>query len=327
MSWEHAGARAGRRAFTLVELLVVIAIIGLLVALLLPAVQAAREASRRSQCHNQLKQIGVALHNYADTYKALPYGSDYGFGQKHTWAAMLLPFIERQAHYDLFDFNVAMVHANNTRAVTTAVPTYICPSDPQASDPILKKRGDSPGLNGGTTNPTDSAMLSYTASMGPTHPDNCPLCPNSTPSPTNWCCQGCNFGSYGGGCGMANGTFSGMFGRWPKSIRLRDVTDGLSNTIMAGETLPGHYVWNGAFCPNFPVSGMTIPINTMEKDNGVHGGSLILWAITSGYKSMHPGGASFVLGDASLRFLNASIDHQLYANLGTRDGGESVLVP
>ena len=316
-----------RRAFTLIELLVVIAIIAILAAIQFPVFAKAREKARATSCASNLKQIGVALHNYADTYKALPYGSDYGNGNKHTWSAMLLPFIERQAHYDQFDFNVPLVHANNTLAVTTPVATYICPSDPQANNPVLKNRGDSPGLNGGTTNPTNCAMLSYTACMGPTHPDNCPFCPSATPSQTNWCCQGCNFGSFGGGCGVANGTFAGMFGRWPSSIRLAAVTDGLSNTIMAGETLPAHYVWNGAFCPNFPVSGMSIPINTMEKDNGVHGGSLILWAITSGYKSLHPGGAGFVLGDASVRFLSASIDHQLYAALGTRGGGEAVKVP
>ena len=317
-----------RSAFTLVELLVVIAIIGILIALLLPAVQAAREAARRMQCSNNLKQIGLGLHNYESTHKVLPYGSDYPYLNRTTWAMFILPYIEQQTHYDLFDFNVPLVHANNAQAVTTPVATYLCPSDPQSSDPILEKRGDSPDLNGGHTNPSNSAMLSYPGSMGPTHPDNCPLCPDATPSPTNWCCQGCNFGSFGGGCGVQNGTFSGMFGRWPKSVAFRDVLDGLSNTIMAGETLPAHYVWNGAFCPNFPVSGMTIPINTMEQDGGVHGGhTLIFWAICSGFKSRHPGGANFVFGDGNVRFISESIDHKLYAHLGTRDGGEPVQVP
>ena len=73
---------------------------------------------------------------------------------------------------------------------------------------------------------------------------------------------------------------------------------------MAGETLPAHYVWNGAFTPNFPVSGMTVPINHMEQDGGVHGGSLIMWAITSGFKSRHPGGANFCLGDGGVRFMS-----------------------
>jgi len=320
-----AGRRTRKRpaAFTLVELLVVIAIIGILIALLLPAVQAAREAARRTQCVNNLKQVGLALHNYEGSHKGLPYGSDYTQGGKSTWAMMLLPYIERQAHYDKIDRTVGLNHANNAQTVKMVVPGYLCPSDPQSGSPVLKGRGDSPG-----TNPTESAMLSYPACMGPTQPDACPMCPNTTPSATNWCCQGCNFGSYGSPCGIQNGTFSGMFGRWPKSIELREVTDGLSRTIMGGETLPGHYIWNGVFCVNFPVSGMTVPINTMQEDGGIHGGQVLrLWAITSGYKSRHPGGANFMMGDASVVFINETIDHQLYANLGTRAGNETANLP
>jgi prepilin-type N-terminal cleavage/methylation domain-containing protein/prepilin-type processing-associated H-X9-DG protein len=321
-------AAAQRAAFTLVELLVVIAIIGILVAMLLPAVQAAREAARRMECSNNLKQIGLALHNYSTAHNVLPYGSDYTKGNRTTWAMFILPQLEQQNHYDKFDQTKALVDPVNKIACEIAVKAYQCPTDPQSRNPILKKRGDSPDLNGGSTNPSNSAMLSYTASMGPTHPDNCPLCPDKTPSPTNWCCQGCNFGSYGAGCSVSDGTFSGMFGRWPKSISLDDVKDGLTNTIMVGETLPGHYVWNGAFCPNFPVSGMSVPINTMEQDGGVHGGhGLMLWAIASGYKSLHPGGANFCLGDGSVHFFSETIDHQLYANLGTRTGREVVTLP
>jgi prepilin-type processing-associated H-X9-DG protein len=127
---------------------------------------------------------------------------------------------------------------------------------------------------------------------------------------------------------MPDGSFVGMFGRWAKSIAFKQVVDGLSKTVMVGETLPGHYVWNGAFVPNFPVSGMTIPINTMETDDGQHGGhTLILWAITSGFKSLHPGGANFVMGDGSVHFVQEGIDHQVYASLGTRAGKEAVALP
>ena len=314
--------------FTLVELLVVIAIIGILVSLLLPAVQQAREAARRMQCSNNLKQIGLALHNYHTAHGALPYGSNYTKGNSYTWAMAILPFVEQQNHYDLFDQTKPLVDPANKIAVETPLDVYACPSDPQSRRPILQKRGDSPDLNGGSTNPSNSAMLSYTGSMGPTHPDSCPMCPDTTPSSTNWCCQGCNFGSFGAGCGVSDGTFAGMFGRWHTSVTFDDVRDGLTNTIMVGETLPAHYVWNGAFCPNFPVSGMTVPINTMEKDDGQHGGhSLILWAICSGFKSLHPGGAMFVMGDGSVHFLSESIDHELYANLGTRNGREVAQLP
>ncbi len=262
MLGRHSHSRGSRFGFTLVELLVVIAIIGILVALLLPAVQAAREAGRRSACVNNLHQIGIALHNYHDTQLVLPYGSDYATLNRNTWSKAILPYLEQQNHFDMFDHNQPLVAAVNTPGCTRAVKTYICPSDPRAPTPILEKRGDSPTLNGGSTNPGSSAMLSYPACMGPTHPDACFYCPNTTPSTTNWCCMGCNFGSFGGGCGMPNGTFAGMFGRWAARMEFASVTDGLSNTIMCGETIPSHYVWNGAFCPNFPVSSTNIPINT-----------------------------------------------------------------
>ena len=89
-----------RKAFTLVELLVVIAIIGILVSLLLPAVQTAREAGRRTQCTNNLRQIGLAMHNYHDTHKTLPYGSDYPHTMRGTWCKLVLPQLEQQTLYD-----------------------------------------------------------------------------------------------------------------------------------------------------------------------------------------------------------------------------------
>lgn len=312
-----------RKAFTLVELLVVIAIIAMLVTLLLPAVQSAREAARRASCLNNLRQVGLGLMNYESSNGEFPFGSDYPKSHR-TWAQSILPFIEAQAHYDMFDLNKPMRDIANKPGRNVAVDVYMCASDPNSgNNQILVRRGDSPGHN-----PAESAMLSYPGSMGPTHPDNCPFCPDNTPSADNWCCQGCNFGTFGGGCRMKDGTFAGMFGRFEKSIKLKQVEDGLSKTVMAGETIPSHYVWNGAFVPNFPVSSMSIPINTMEQDNLKHGGhSLILWAITSGFKSYHPGGANFVMGDGSVHFLSDSIDHQIYAALGTRAGNEAVSVP
>ena len=127
--------------FTLVELLVVIAIIGILIALLLPAVQAAREAARRMQCTNNLKQIGLAMHNYHDSMKCLPFASAYNAGPFYqnvgTWAAFILPYLELQTHYDLFDFTHPMKYdsdSTNKEAVTTVVAVYLCPSDPQSSE-------------------------------------------------------------------------------------------------------------------------------------------------------------------------------------------------
>jgi prepilin-type N-terminal cleavage/methylation domain-containing protein len=117
-----------RRGFTLVELLVVIAIIGILVALLLPAVQAAREAARRSQCLNNLKQIGLALHNYHDTHKVLPFGQG-GTADRFSALALMLPFMEQSNLHNLIDFKQSTTAAANNAARLTEVPLFRCPSD------------------------------------------------------------------------------------------------------------------------------------------------------------------------------------------------------
>jgi prepilin-type processing-associated H-X9-DG protein len=114
-----------------------------------------------------------------------------------------------------------------------------------------------------------------------------------------------------------------MFGRYPKGFRVEDVLDGLSNTIMAGETLPDQCCYNGAYANNFPLAGTTIPINTFEvcpKPPGCH-------VRACGYKSRHPGGANFLLGDGSVCFLPESIDYRLFNELGTRNGSEAVTLP
>lgn len=128
-----------RRAsgFTLVELLVVIAIIGILVALLLPAVQAAREAARRTQCYNNLKQIGLALQNYHDTQGCFPPGRWGGVGGKvYGTHSLILRYMEQQIVFDTIDFSVTYDHVNNTVPRGTVIKTFLCPSDPQTAPPI-----------------------------------------------------------------------------------------------------------------------------------------------------------------------------------------------
>ncbi len=125
-----------RSGFTLVELLVVIAIIGILVALLLPAVQAAREAARRMQCSNNLKQMGLALHNYHDTYKAFPCGRWGQFpGQAYSFQSLILRYMEQDNVYDAIDFQQSWGHANNAVPLATVIPMYLCPSDPVSGLP------------------------------------------------------------------------------------------------------------------------------------------------------------------------------------------------
>lgn len=310
-------------AFTLVELLVVIAIIGVLVALLLPAVQAAREAARRIQCANNLKQIGLALHNYESTYQTLPWGNAYGgaiTGFSPSWSASILPFIEAQNHYERFNFNVQLDNAANAIAVTTPVKGYVCPSDSNVRQPVLDARCSCCSLG----NAAKSTATWYAGSMGPVHCDQCPFCPDPTPAADNPCCQGSSWGS--------KASAPGMFHRWSASVPFREVTDGLSNTLMVGETLPTQTGHVAAFSRNMSICSTNIPMNLMATraqmpapgmtDGTMH--SVNPAHRFNGFKSQHPGSVQFVLGDASVRGLNPQMDLTIYWGLGTRGGAEPV---
>ena len=329
------------RAFTLVELLVVIAIIGILVALLLPAIQAAREAARRAQCANNLKNIGLALLNYGDTYKRLPPATplDYeavakvgGINQPGgTWVVRIWPYIEEQALYDRYDKTLPPNNAKNAPVEGVSLPWLICPSDSEKLSPNGVDPPSSHNDGGsGVYNPKNDPVMSmwYVVSMGPTVTDTgCPFCTDKTLP--NLCCQGSSFGSQKA---LANDpttpagvipSFAGLFGRSPKATKLSEITDGTTHVIMAGETIPYHCRYFCAHCPNFPVAPTNIPLNTFLKyppdygsagaatiDDGdpEHGG----YSQASGYKSHHPGGAHVLMADGSTQFLNESIDFTIY---------------
>ena len=257
-------SRKSLRAFTLVELLVVIAIIAILIALLLPAVQAAREAARRMQCGNNLKQIGVAMHNYHDAHGALPYGASEIQNNKPggSWGAFILPYLEQQPAYEQFDFTIPMLHANNAEAVKTVVPVYLCPTDPGSSNPIST-------VHCATFPLPEVAKISYFGSMGPTHMGSCGDCPDPTPSASNYCCRlSWFFGSFEkADLGVSPGQFPGMICRWPRSIKFSAVRDGLSNTLLVGETIPDHCCFNGAYVNNFTVTSTAIVLNLHVQDD------------------------------------------------------------
>ena len=142
-----------RSAFTLVELLVVIAIIGVLVGLLLPAVQSAREAARRMSCQNNLKQVGLAMHNYHDTFNQLPAGMSAHLTGGWSWGVAILPFMEQGNVYDSINMNFSPNDDSNAAVITTVIPTALCPSSPQP------EVNDDPSL-------PEQATSSYAASAG-----------------------------------------------------------------------------------------------------------------------------------------------------------------
>lgn len=237
------------RGFTLVELLVVIAIIGILVALLLPAIQAARESARRAQCINNQKQMGLAMLNYENARKFQVYYHEttapYNWANAGlVWGVLILPYMEEQALFDSFDKSQHMTARANAEAVRSIVKGYVCPSAASSANPIFTDRGAL-----GNLNPNPGLGLYYPVSMGPTENDKCVYCPaGQTGSPTNYCCQGKSYGSKGYDNSLKPSSV-GMFGRFNDKRRFSQVTDGLSNTFMLGETLSEPCLYAGAYSP------------------------------------------------------------------------------
>jgi prepilin-type N-terminal cleavage/methylation domain-containing protein len=301
-----------RTAFTLVELLVVIAVIGLLIALLLPAVQAAREAARRAKCSNNLKQIGLAIAAFEDTYKRLPPGAVWSSSgtKKGSMHVYLLPYLEQSSLYNAFDLNLTSIDGSTFPGTTnviasTVLPTLRCPTDshPDLYYDLL-------------------ASHNYAASRGPTATFDNPSC--SCPNPWQALAQAPFEDPQ---------NFAGPFTRLGTQVRLADVTDGLSNTIFVGEVRPqcSEHARNGWAASNNGNGFCTtlIPINFNSCDDNASSACnrSCNWSTELGFRSLHSGGAFFALGDGSVRFVPQTIDHTAYQYLGAKADGHVASVP
>jgi prepilin-type N-terminal cleavage/methylation domain-containing protein/prepilin-type processing-associated H-X9-DG protein len=340
--------RSRRAGFTLIELLVVIAIIAVLISLLLPAVQSAREAARRAQCVNNLKQIGLALHNYGDTVGSFPPGgiSDTGWaGTWWDWPAFILPHMEQTPLYNAINFSLQNINQLNANAANdpqvtvyrSVVSSYLCPTDPSVGSGRVDNlswltQGGNWSLLG--TQYT-AAVTCYVGNWGDTKTGNTTFDFYSGESPPgvspNW------------GCG---GVFRGIFGDCGngKSTSLKEITDGTSNTFLAGECSPnmngalawvnGDGVWASTVVPlNWkselkdgqidPTDGTTCNLGQLNNFTQ----ALHCWrnqTVNYAFKSYHPGGANFVFCDGSVRFVKQSISPRVYNALGTKAAGEVV---
>ncbi len=337
-----------RSAFTLIELLVVIAVIAVLLGLLLPAVQQAREAARRTQCRNNLKQLGIGLHNYHDVFSTFPtngYGSlqHQLYFQTSVFAA-LLPYLEQVNVALEYNYNLDWEDPVNHKVAGTPIPVFVCPSVSQqnpASSVTWTETNALIGLNW----PTEFGVTNYICSKGP----NDSWCESGPPS-----------------------SLAGMF-EFNRPVRLAMVTDGASNTLFMGEgsCSPSWGVCELGNCPTPAVNAVNgevfracsawitgepiitpvksvagiVAVSTwgsthqpmnqnpvVETFASTANGGLDLQDCrssssggphsTSGFRSDHTGGVMFLLADGSVQFLSESIDQQTYQDLSTRSGGE-----
>jgi len=283
--------KTSRAGFTLVELLVVIAIIGILIALLLPAVQQAREAARRMQCSNNLKQIGLGLHNYHDTYGVFPSGSLPTFVSGFT---AILPYMEQGNTYDIYDFTLSYSDPYNQDVVSQVIDIYLCPSMtlprsvPDA--PCDETGGPSSYL---LCEGTSSYMNPHDGMFGLTWPaygyDNKPMAFRD----------------------LTDGT-SNTFAAGETTYDMEDYTwSSHSCSAKAGEIKWGTARW----CVGYP----SISLGTTEKEFDVHTA-----ANNGGFQSMHPGGGMFLYGDGSIHFKASTIDRDTYNYLAARADGEVI---
>lgn len=309
-----------RSGFTLIELLVVIAIIAILISLLLPAVQQAREAARRSQCRNNLKQIGLALHNYNDVHGALPSGSivlrnaagTVYNGHGWTWQATILPYLDQAGLYSGIQGSDGMGNelgdqntAKPLLAGRTVLSVLWCPSQPDVRNGS-QKNGYQPS--------------NYNGNMGTRIGDGSDDCLSGSVA------NAADMVSKPWGCMNGNGVFHVSSG-----VRFRDVTDGLSNTIFVSEVPDSGgdamnifdagcdrraIFSNGA--DSNPPTEMSEYLIAAEGNDPINGGA------EEAAGSWHVGGAHFVFGDGAVKFLSENMHMATYQALSTRAGGETV---
>ncbi|MBN2290947.1 MAG: DUF1559 domain-containing protein [Pirellulales bacterium] len=309
-----------KSGFTLVELLVVIAIIGILIALLLPAVQAAREAARRIQCSSNFKQVGLAIHNYADAQSSFPTGSNYtrynacGYVGDHfgfAWGTYILPYLEHGSIFDTIDPLGQFYVQGNREAGMYVIPEYVCPSDPNGGAWV--EQASAFGQGGSDVKDFRATNMAGVADS------------------VDWSCDG----------SMPAGNRNGMLYNY-SSVKFADVSDGTSQTMLVGEITgargshptqgPAYFqhIWvhfdiqdtaDGINGPGTIPGGRNDSTDPIDGDGGNRHVEL---TNEIGFSSYHPGGCHFLRADGSVYFFSEEIASGLMAALTTRKGGEAV---
>ena len=320
-----------RPGFTFVEVLVVVAIVALVLVIMMPAIQSAREDARKVQCKDRLKQIGLALENYHGIHSVFPYASSCSFpaenrftNVKQVWTEFLLPFLNETPLYQHINFSES-VDAGNNREVLEGVllPAYACPSNPSTGtfktnagvyfrDWAVDHWGPGAGPMQG---------LAYPLCAGSILPDFIP--PDCRAGAKSFCVS--EPAANGGPCRWWHPHLvknPGMYNRGVTSIRRKDVLDGSSQTIAAGERNAEGCSLGGVFSWNAPVFFTGQKINSPSRT-----GNPVDYTQNCGSSSHHEGGAHFLFVDGNVRFLSNQIDFRTYCFLGDKDDGHHTEVP
>ena len=296
--------------FTLVELLVVIAIIGVLIALLLPAVQAAREAARRNTCKNNLRQVGVAMHNYETSFGKLPPGYEYSPGNEgnklgYSWGARILPFMELGNLYDQIDFKKPIYHQDNSLPRTQHLPVLLCPTDT-----------DSP-TNFVNMGEEQYAMACYVANFGAPDLD-------------------LDQDQLGTSVDIGHGVFQGPWGPFYRNskTKLAQITDGTSNTLMIGERQNGPFRSAGSNGAHTEYETTWVgAVRDIDDPTDDHGHMVLFQTGNTpnhpdsddrDVSASHSGHSQFLLCDGSVHTVSEGIDMSVYQSLGSMNGDETV---
>jgi prepilin-type N-terminal cleavage/methylation domain-containing protein/prepilin-type processing-associated H-X9-DG protein len=313
-----------RRGFTLIELLVVIAIISVLIALLLPAVQAAREAARRAQCTNNLKQLGIALHNYHSQVDCFPPGylslrdpiTFDNDGPGWGWAARSLPQMEQGPLFNSINLILGIEVPDNQTARLTVISSLLCPSDAWRLDRFTVVDSTTSGTTPGAAI-CDVASCNYVGSVGTGDPSSLyPFIIDDDNGPP----------------GRDDG--NGIFFR-NRSVTIAQIRDGCSQTFLVGERSQNlsRATWTGA------ITNAAVPVVALQGKSGLDpegGGALVLSHTGEGhgpntpsglvhadqYWALHPGGANFLFADGSVRFIKEQVGFTIFQALATRHVGE-----
>lgn len=299
------GALGGRRALTVVELLICIAVVGVLIAILLPAVQMAREAARRMKCRSNLKDLGVALHCYHDVYKAFPINTTFNHdvfekGESRSWLQCVLPNVEQSPLFERIKVGASITQ--NQAVAESAIPSFLCPSDPNEGH-MDNRAGVPASWSLGLTN--------YKSCAG----SNWAWGPFVAAWPRG------RFANDADGLSDGNGLIcEGRNGL--RLTRIADVTDGLSCTFAIGEAVPRWSKWTWWYYHNGVTATCAIPLN-YQPPNISRNDNWGDWQTNYGFMSRHPIGGNFCFADGSVKFVTDAVDLNTYRALATINGGEA----